>query len=225
MTACRFSLLIFLLLCGSISAWSQERILSEEEFTQVAGAAQRMSSIAPYRITIRSEEFEKSRSNQAAMSVTEISESQSEDRHRTLRIATGAGLTRKIETIRIGSDSFERIDDEQWKRKEKDSGSGGGRGIWGDPVPLKKKEFTFRYLGKDLVNSIEADFYESRKFREYESTSFPDAYTIVDRFWVNSKGKLLKKETENIAADGSLRYRMNTHYEYPANIKIEAPIK
>ena len=75
------------------------------------------------------------------------------------------------------------------------------------------------------MNSISADLYESRKFREYAISPVRPGYTVVNRFWVHSNGKLLKEETETIEADGLLRFRMNTYYEYPAKIKIDPPIK
>jgi len=220
----RFRFLLLFVLFGSVSAWSQERVLSEEEFDRITVAANSASYVAPYRITMRSEHFERSRGNQSIMSVTETSEAQSEDRRRILRITIEAGITRKVENITVSSDSFERIDDGPWKRLEKNGGSANRFTVVGD-IPLRKTEFTFRYLGKDLVNSISADLYESRKFREYEGSSFHRAYTVVTRFWVHSNGKFLKKDSETFEADGSLSFRMSTYYEYPAKIRIEPPIK
>jgi hypothetical protein len=135
-------------------------------------------------------------------------------------MTTEGEVAKKVETVKIDKVSFERIDDGPWKRKaDSDSSRFGGQF---SELPLKKKEFTFRYVGKDLVNSIDADLYESRQFREYEGHH---GYTVVDRFWVQANGKLLKDETETFEADGSVSFRMGQFYEYPTNLVIVAPIK
>ena len=221
----RSGFLIFLLLFGVVLASSQERILSEEEFNRVEAAARKATYAAPYRSRMTSGHFDKKGGPQPFMSITETSEQQSETRHKELSITTDREGTRKVETVVIDNATFERIEDGPWKKRQDDGGNPPRVGNKFSQIPLKKNEFIFRYMGKDLVNSIDADLYESRKFREYDYGSYQQAYTIVDRFWVQANGKLLKWDTETIESDGSLSFRMDVMYEYPAKIQIVAPIK
>lgn len=217
------SLLIMITLVFVVVA--QKREITEKEFDSIESKAGKLSYTGTHRRRMVSFHYEKEAPSVPSREISEVSEESADGRTRSLRIDKGRDRTAETERIRIGAVEYIRTKDKPWARVDNKSENGRGFGTWGD-VPLNQKEYKFFFVGKVELNGQDVELYESRKFRNYQlSPNQNHAYTMLDRIWVRDDGRYLKRHSQTIESDGRISFDMVLTYEYPAEIKIEAPIK
>lgn len=183
-----------------------------------------MSYAVNHRVKMDSKHFDKG-STEPILVINETSEGTTDGSSRSLRVEKNKNGTKENETIRTGGVEYIRTGGQKWAKRGKDSNPN-RFSVWGDPSGRKEEKFDFAYLGKVQLFGLEVDMYESRKFRSYQlRPDWVHAYTIVNRLWIGADGKFIKQQSQTIEGDGHMSIDIVWTYEYPAKLKIEAPIK
>lgn len=215
----------------------QERVITEAEYQQVENKAKAYTEKSTYRRTLRAFRFSKESPSTPSLEVNSIDEAsrdKQENRSRKLFIvketysmggnARIPSTTFESERIEIGRDVYIRDDPEKWLKNPEvryPVKPSPASGLDSEPMAA-----TYKYLGKRVLNENPVDVYESVLDHEYKvSRDDPRFEKQIETMWIDDAGRFLKVESRSIEADGFASSRTTEVYEYPAEIKIEAPIK
>jgi hypothetical protein len=221
-----FLAVLFLL---SFSIFAQNKGMTEQEFDQTLEKANKTTYDGVLRSSMYSEHYERDTGKKAVSVITEIFESDGNESSRSLRTQMGKIHNLERESIRIGSVEYIREHGSKWAKINKDESSKGGLSgsvftVAGEEK-LKEQKFEYRHIGKVSLNGETVDLYESEKYRNYQfRPDWNHKYTIIDQYWINSAGRYVKRKNRTIEGDGFVTLEIVWTYEYPTEIKIEAPI-
>jgi len=199
---------------------AQERTISQSEFDKIYQAAGRLSYSRPVRTTMHSKHLRNITDDKFVM-ITEISEFMDKGTKRIVRTEENPyqGKTR-TETITIGDDRYERVNDSKWQKHSISKMINGTGGFTMEELPLRRKEFTFRCLGRVDFEGKATELYESRMLREYEGQP---AYTSIERIWIQPDGTMLRTESKTVESNGRVTFEMEVDFEYPKDLAIKPP--
>jgi hypothetical protein len=218
----KLSLLMILIGLSNYCIFSQAIDISQDEFYSQFRKANQKPTESKRRKN-KSEEFAK---NGGILSTVEtITEYISSDKLREIELTKKGKKVSKFEMIQIGESYYCKKDNGIWiKSDERRCGEGGLSAL---PNPITSKITA----EESELGSQSVTLYQ--QYLTYATFTFSEKtqkakYFYKERFWVNNKGYLLRREKET----GELKtirtnYREITIYEYnPKDIKpIEAPIK
>jgi hypothetical protein len=217
--------------------FAQPKPIAEAELNKLKSAAVDGRSRVPYRVKMRTTGPGTRGSSE---SMQEYSGTRSVHHLFIARSANGVELTR-TETISIGDVTYLRQKDGTWvieppaepppppaTIKKVDTGSvirsggprdGSGIAAWSST----KQSAEHFYIGKETLNGQETDHYRTTRVITLDGNK-QLVRRIVDDFWFNANGLMVKQTSEGSYDDGSAAHGTVTEYEYPKEIKIVAPI-
>lgn len=218
------SVVLFVILLSG-TGLAQKRELSEQEFEKIKTDAEDRSYKSNRHIVMESRHFDKGSAARPTLEIGEVSEGTADGHWRSLRIEKNKDGTKENETIIIGKAEYVRSSGGSWALKVDEEGNRFTvSGKWGE-ANLKETDFKFAYLGKVEVDGQNCSLYESKQYRNYQLRPGRNlAYTIIERLWIGADGKFIKRQTQTVESDGHLSIDTVWTYEYPARLKIEAPI-
>jgi hypothetical protein len=204
------------LFCAAIPIFAQDRIIDKKEYDSIYQKSQPFLENRAYRSTSISEQYNRGGSPETRTSVYEFVPP---DRYHSVYSWTDSKGLRKSESITIGDQMWNRMDDGLWKVAESGSGSGSGSGFGGQ---LIERVIEYKVTSGVKVDSKTADLYQFTVTNKFASGNGAFQTGSTERRWFNKKGMILK--SENISTrDGSSINGTTTTYEYDPKIKIEAP--
>lgn len=211
-----------LLVILNISAFAQEKILTESEFNAILERTESKLKTQNYRLTKTEELFLKP--NEKAENVRiEIKEVVLPNKWREVIEERSKDKTSKTERLWDGSKLYKRENDGEWKKFD----GGGGMGM-----SIRSGKFTkvFKFVEKIVLDGKNVNLYEvqitrvANKFTQ--TSSYQVTYVEKSKYWIGEDDLLLKKKVENTIQGLEAVAVENWVYEYdPKNLKIEAPIK
>jgi len=147
--------------------------------------------------------------------------------YRLLRKQNGTEI--KYEGIRIGTVRYTLQQDGNWlkdiPKSQGSAGYGAGSGSGSGAGPSVPPEITqeYRYVGSEKMQGQLTSHYRKTEVVRFNS---PTALTrrVVDDYWFNSDGLLLKESRDDKFENSERRYTSVTEYEYRKDIKITPPI-
>ncbi len=220
--SCKIIILSGLILCSFLSAFAQERKVTEQELTTFTDNAYKKLKDKTYRVTMTSESYVSVKDSSPNQLVNAITEYISPDRrHSIYERKVGETMFRE-ETISIGQKEYVKQNNEDWKEISA-AGNGSGSGFRGSVIN-NEKNVVSKYKGNETIKNQKADLYEIVTTRKYSSPNFNSTTVITEKFWLNKDGLFLKRESDTKIDNKKNISHIVWEYEYDLNIKIEDPI-
>jgi len=210
------AVILLVLLGAALPVLAQDRIIDKKEYDSIYQKSLRFLETRAYRSTRVSEEYDRGSSPDIQ---TYVYEFVPPDRHHYVFSWTDSAGLRKIESITIGDQRWQRTDDGLWKVDAIGSGTGSGSGEGGR---LIEQLIEYKVTSGVKMGNETADLYQFTKTSKFASGNGAYQTGSTERRWFNRKGLLLK--SENISTrEGSSTDGAAATYEYGPKIKIEAP--
>ena len=219
--SCRLAIgFVFCLSC-SISLLAQARILTEAEFKAAQNNGFKKLESSPHRVNRKAEGNYGVTGAGAKYFVSETSEILPPDRSRSTLIRRVSGGNERTERVTIGERKYLREGGGAWQLEPTDQNR---YTIKGDPVRNKESK-VFRSLGITNIGKVRVEGFEDLTSRKYESAKGQYTTNYLERFWIDEKGRFLRRESKITEGDNRVLMHSLSEYEYDPSIKIEAPIK
>jgi hypothetical protein len=209
--------ILFFLLCAAVTVIAQERVIEKNEFDSVYQKSSLLLKTRAYRSTM----VRKTGGDSSPVGETSVYEFVPPDRYHSISTWTDDnGAVKKNESIRIGTKSWFRANDEPWRVSGIGSGNGSGAGSG-----MREIE---RVIGYKMTPGVKletgtANLYQFTQTLRFEDRGgFFEATTSRDN-WFNKEGLLLKSEYSLINTRLRMTYKTSTIYEYDPRITIEPP--
>jgi len=220
-----------LLLCSFINIFAQEKMVSEQEITNLRNNAYEKLKNKTYRVIMTSEGYVNAKDSSPNQFVKGITEYISPDRLHSIYERKTGETTFREEAISIGQKKYVKQDNENWKEllplgnsAGNATGIGSGSGFK-TAIIDNEKTVEYKYKGKETIKNQKADLYVVTTMRKYNSPNFKSTTVITEKFWLDKDGVFLKRESETKLNYKKVINHILWEYEYDPNIKIEAPIK
>lgn len=214
-----------LLLFGCISAFAQEKTITQTELeTLLINSSEKLKGKS-YRMTIITKSSVEGRP-QTDFSSKTIMEIVSPTIRRTLYESTFQSGTKKSESIRIGDKVYTRQGEENWQEKAYESDT---QKISKAPVAENQLETQTecKYIGIEKLNNQDTRLYTKIvKSKSINQTTGKETSSInTTKYWFGEDGSLLKEEMEMDSNSGAMIFhtRLTQVREIDPNINIEAP--
>ena len=211
----------------ALDATAQETTFEAAALYKLKAAANKHLGQGNRRITILEESFE----NGSPVPIhTEkyVREIIPPDRSRFISEKKTKNGIERTEYIDIGTQRFIKKNGGKWevfKPTGRGVGSGSGSGS-GSGEDVKVETSSAYKLNRGVViNNQKTDYYETTITFKYLYPTETVVNISKEGYWFDAQGRYVKTLEESFGGkDKSIR-RKTTHYEYDADIKIEAPIK
>ena len=207
------------LLFVTVSVFSQNKIITKEEYSSALGNSATKADKIPNRIT-RTTSFYK---NKVLNSTTKyISENIPPDKFRWVNIDEKNGVIVRNERIKIADIEYSKKGDGDWEKRDLKSDKSVFGGMMTGEIIETKDCWEYLLINTTLDNQL-VNLYFSYHVSEIQKI----LYFTESRDWINSDGLILKAmyKVSNTIPENVTNVT-NTTYEYnPKDLKIEAPIK
>lgn len=202
------------------SAFSQEKILEETEFTEIINKTEKFLVGKTFRLTKTTDSFFDRDLNPEIVEI-EMKETVQPDKWRTVEEYKSASKHTKVEMIWDGKNLYKKSNDGVWE-KFLGAGSGGGGSKSGKITRI------YRFVEKTTLNNQDVNVYEMEENRianKFTQTSMYQVHYIEKtKYWIAKDESVLKKIIESEIEGSKQLIRDNWIYEYDSTIKIETPI-
>jgi len=215
-----FILSVFFL-CSLLNSFAQEKVVTEQEVTNLKNIAYEKLKSKIYRVTMISKSYKNASDSSPNYFIKEVSEYVPPDRKREVREIIDEKGTTRTEAISIGQSKYLKINNEEWKELSPSV----RRTVQGDRVE-DKKTVEVRYKGQTKIKNQSADLYEKQITTEYVSLNgrSTTVHIYIERFWFSKDGLFLKRESESKRDNEEDTLYINWEFDYNSKIKIAAPI-
>lgn len=214
--------ILLLIFCFSltISAFSQTKEITREDYYQPFRLGLKKKSATSRRVITRQENYREGK----LFSTTEITdEFLVPNKRHYMEVEKFADHTNKSELIQIGEVYYCRRNDGELKQSQSWCSGGSASGL----SNIVSSKFT---VEDTKINNKTSKFYKN--YTIYKNIHSPNkdkeglSY-YQHNFWIDSNGFILREEMRSGLLEPERIYRQMTNiYEYnPQNLKIEAPIK
>jgi hypothetical protein len=211
-----------LIICSILSAFAQEKVITEQELTALKETAYEKLKDKTYRVTMTSEGYGKVNDLSSKYSISEVNEYVSSDRHHIREMKNQQGTTHE-ESISIGQKKYVKENNKNWRLLPPSESGNKNFGTVGGPLN-HEKTVVCKYLGEKNIKNQKADLYEIKTTRKYNNPNLRLTTEDVERLWFNKDGMFLMRESKSRLNDEKVFTKTIWEYEYDPNIKIEAPI-
>lgn len=214
-----------MLLFGVISAFAQEKTISQIELETLSINSSEKLKGKAYRMILISKSSVEGRPETDYSSKT-VFEYVSPTASRFAIESTFQSVTKKNETIRIGDKVYSREGDSNWKESAYTGKTVTATKEPGASVQLETQT-EYKYLGVEKLNNQDTRLYTKvSKSKSINQTNGKETFsTTTIKYWFSEDGILLKMDRETDSNSGSMihRTRLTQIWELDPNLSIEAP--
>lgn len=202
-----------------VAGFSQSKEIDWKLLNEVRSSGYAKMRTVPYRSKYSIEEFDGKRGTRIHTSLS-ISEHLPTGEYHVVETEDDKP---KIERIYVDKRRFIRSGDARWI-EEPGGGMGSGGGIGSGSGDRPQIIAKYEYRGSQTVNGSECDLYVESRALIYRLPDGQQETSYLSKYWLDKNGFLIKVEIEK-RENPSKEYRHSIwEFEYPANIKIEAPL-
>lgn len=212
------SLAVLFLSLSAIGAFGQEKLIEKKQLEEILKKSWDSLSGKKYRSTNLVEKFsDKSKPTDDGYEL--IYENIPPERSRNVFITRNGGTVLTNEHIKIGPRNYYRSNGGEWSEE---SMSGAAYGSGGSS---RRTYESYKIIEKTKFANEKVTVYEAvTKDSKYLSGDSEREEISTKRYWVNSKGLILKIVTETEIVGKKEFSRSTTTYDFDGKFQIEAPI-
>ena len=211
-----------LLLVSASTVFSQSRDITDAELNKLISDAAAKRTEVPLREKTSTTGYAPGESSEA------LYEFGPNDTFHYRLVEKRNGVETKAEVIRIGTVRYTMQKDGSWLKDSPQQSTGGGSGFgsgYGTGSSVKPEVTEeIRFVGSDEIHGQTISHYRKIHIVKFIGRTPPITRKVVDEYWFNADGLLVKESHEDVLDNFPQRYTSVTEYEYDKDIKITAPI-
>lgn len=201
----------------TLSASSQTNSLSQEEYLEVYIAALEKSGESAHRKRVK-ERYD--RAEGARREIEKVIETDSNGNSRSKRKETNGKSTVTYETISVGDKQYCRVDSGKWQEDTEPCAQhfnvSGYEGV-------TKETYSREVTTLDSIQTTVIRAYITTDIIG-EGTKKSSVHFSENKVWISNDNRIVRREFRTGILPQNILSELQEVYEYPAGIKIEAPI-
>ncbi len=201
---------------------AQEKTISQNEYERVKSESVAASFSRPYRSISKSLEFRPESPSEPTIERNIVVERVDATTMRQISFVKENGRVVESERITIGKGVYVKVGTKGWEKNPTDEET---LTVMGNVKVETEEDHSYRFLGERSIVDVVAKVYEHSTITTFTlPRGEKRIFTQMVRLWIGPDGKRLRNETRYSQDSARTRSETDTTYEYPVEIKIEAPI-